>query len=512
MKKFLVVFTLLFFGFSVFACEERTSIETTTSLTTVSETDISTSTETISSTETIDFSSIEVKAYSSNNLLELSDISDSISSWDSENSAPASISVDDLISYQTYYGAGAALTYSSAYVISESPDRNEIIHYLFSEEGLHLQLIRLTIGASDFVASEMGHYTYDDTPSNVEDLTLDYFSIENDRIIIDLLQEALAINPDIVFIAAPWSAPAWMKNNKSLYGGTLRTDYFNAYANYLVKYIITMQEEGIDIHYLSIQNEPYYAAVDYPGMTWTIDTTKIFIRDFLGPKLVENELQTKLMIWDHNPEDNSGNLIDFPVRVLLNDATASFIDAIGVHCYTGDEQDMKDYLTYLSTNNPEVEVFMTECTATTTYQNRENNIEWSIRRMYTSAYNLGAVGTTYWNLALDPEGLTHLGGCDTCTGLISVPLNQESGYTLEADGYVSAHFSKDILSGAKRILTSSNNSSLLVSGFVDENKKITLVVFNDGPQKTTSIVWQNNTFLIVLPSNSLTTITGTKPS
>jgi glucosylceramidase len=462
-------------------------------------------------TSTLDLSGADVLAYSSNSANEFTDISSSVSKWNDGQETTLKINVDDLQTFQTFYGTGAALTYSGAYVINQSPSRNEIINYLFSESGLNIQLVRLTIGASDFVTSEVGHYTYDDTVGNVADPTLEQFTLQKDQIILDILQEALSINPNIVFIAAPWSAPAWMKTNKSLYGGVLKTDYYSAYADYLVRYLTEMDNLGVHIRYLSIQNEPYYAPGNYPGMTWTIDTTKVFIRDFLGPKLITSGLNTGLMIWDHNTVDNSGTLIDFPVRVLRNAETASYVTAIGVHCYSGDEFDMADYLDYLHENNPETEVFMTECTAVTAYKNIESNMEWSVRRMYLEAYNRYASGTTYWNMALDPNGQTHLGGCDTCTGLISVPLDGQTGFTLEADGYITGHFSKDIKSGAKKIYVKVNNTSVLATGFVDNEGKITLVVFNDGAERSTSIIWRNSTFTITLPKSSLITITWNKP-
>jgi glucosylceramidase len=506
-KKIILFTFFLFLLGSSFACN-LTSVTTET----VPSTD-TTFTTTLDSTvtSTLDLSSVDVLAYSSNSTNEFTDISSNVSSWNEGSSSTLKINVDDLQTFQTFYGTGAALTYSSAYVINQSPSRSDIINYLFSKSGLHIQLVRLTIGASDFVTSEVGHYTYDDTVGNVTDPTLEQFSLQKDQIILDILQEALTINPDIVFMAAPWSAPAWMKTNKSLYGGILKTDFYSAYADYLVRYLTEMNNLGIHIKYLSIQNEPYYAPGDYPGMTWTIDTTKVFIRDFLGPKLGQSGLDTGLMIWDHNAVDNSGTLIDFPVRVLRNVETASYVTAIGVHCYTGDENDMADYLNYLHENNPETEVFMTECTAVTTYKNLESNMEWSIRRMYTEAYNRYASGTTYWNMALDPNGQTHLGGCDTCTGLISVPLDGQTGFTLEADGYVTGHFSKDIQSGSKRIYVKANNTSILATGFVDSLGKITIIVFNDGAEKKTSIVWRNSTFTITLPKNSLTTITWNIP-
>ncbi|MGD9909210.1 MAG: glycoside hydrolase family 30 beta sandwich domain-containing protein [Candidatus Izemoplasmatales bacterium] len=501
MKRLIIAGLLLLTSLSLFACENNTTSDTLTSITTTT----TTTSETTTSTTSIDVSQTEVFGYTSNTAGLFSDI-EYISDWDKGALTSTFINVDDFQTFQTFYGTGAALTYSSAYVINQSPDRDEIINYLFSESGLHIQLVRLTVGASDFVPSSVGHYTYDDSPNNTADMELNYFSLEQDQIIFDIIEQALEINPDIVFLAAPWSAPAWMKTNKNLYGGALSTIYYNSYANYLIRYLQEMENMGIHIKYLSIQNEPYYAPYDYPGMTWTIDTTKIFIRDFLGPKLVENGLTTSIMIWDHNPVDNNGNLIDYPVRVLNNEETASYVGAIGVHCYTGDDADMYDFLDYLHENNPEMEVFMTECTAVTTYKNLSQNMEWSLRRMYLETYNRFASGTTYWNMVLDPVGSVHDGGCSNCTGLLSVPIDGSSGYTVEADAYVTGHFSKDIMSGATRIYTKANNTGLLVTGFKDQNGKITLVIFNDSVARTTTINWRNHSFAIALPQSSLTTV------
>lgn len=506
---------MILFSLTVFACDNSTTTTTMTTTSTTETTTTQTETTTVETvteetTTTMDVSNIEVAGYSSNGS-QLFLNNTSMTDWDNTSSTTTFINVDDLLTFQTFYGTGAALTQSSAYVISQSPDRDEIINYLFSEEGLHIQLVRLTVGASDFVTSEMGHYTYDDTVGNTPDLELENFTLEKDSQIIQILQEALEINPNIVFIAAPWSAPAWMKTNKSLYGGALYSTYYNVYANYLIRYLEEMAALGINIRYLSVQNEPYHGPWDYPGMQWSIDTTKIFVRDFLGPKLAASDLETGVMIWDHNTVDNSGILIDFPVRVLRNAETAVYVTAIGVHCYSGNEYDMYDYLDYLHENNPETEVFMTECTAITAYTNIESNMEWSLRRMYTEAYNRYASGTTYWNMALDPDGATHLGGCGTCTGLVSIPIDGSTGYTLEADGYVTGHFSKDIKSGAVRIDTDSNSTSLLVSGFIDDTGKITLVIFNDSNSRMTTIQWRNHSFNVTLPKNSLTTIYWTNP-
>ncbi|MFA5007275.1 MAG: glycoside hydrolase family 30 beta sandwich domain-containing protein [Candidatus Izemoplasmatales bacterium] len=462
-------------------------------------------TTTVPPSTTLDFSAIPVTAVATNKANRFQDLA-GIAAWTDATSG--TLSVDDLVGYEPYRGTGAALTYAAAWVIDQSPQRDEIIEYLFGEDGLHVQLVRLCIGASDFTTAAAGHYTYDDTVGNVADPDLSEFSIEKDRIIVEILQDALEINPDIVFMAAPWSAPAWMKTNKSLYGGSLAVAHYGAYAQYLIRYLEAYADAGIDIDYLSVQNEPYYAPGDYPGMTWSVETTKTFIRDHLGPALEMAGRDVRIMIWDHNPVDNAGNLIDFPVRVLQSAETAAYVGAIGVHCYTGDDRDMADFLDNLRENAPDVEVFMTECTASTSYTDLEQNMEWSIRRMYVGAYARHAVGTTYWNLALDPLGATHLGGCGNCTGLVSV---MPASYRTEADGYVTAHFARYVRVGATRISVRSFNSNVLAVGYLDDAGTISLVVWNDAAARGVTILWRGRRTTVPMPANALVTVRWTIP-
>ena len=61
-----------------------------------------------------------------------------------------------------------------------------------------------------------------------------------------------AIRGDLTFSPAaasspPWSPPTWMKTNGDTRGGSLKPEYFDAYALYFVKYIQAMKAEGIPI-------------------------------------------------------------------------------------------------------------------------------------------------------------------------------------------------------------------------------------------------------------------------
>ena len=129
--------------------------------------------------------------------------------------------------------------------------------------GIGLSFSAIPMGGSDLARF---HYSYDDLPAGQTDPTLAGFSIAHDLAdIVPLMQQARALNPQLVVMATPWSPPGWMKTSGSLIGGSLLASAYAPFANYFVKYIQAYQAAGIPIDYVSLQNEPLYVPGDYPG-------------------------------------------------------------------------------------------------------------------------------------------------------------------------------------------------------------------------------------------------------
>lgn len=146
-------------------------------------------------------------------------------------------------------------------------------------------------------------YTYDDLDNNDTDFNMEHFSIDKDKdFVIPILKEALEINPDLKIMGSPWSAPAWMKKSHKLFGGVFNDEpeYMQALALYLVKFIQAYEAEGIPIDSFTVQNEPTIERFDYPTMIMNVSTMIVFIKDYLGPLLRQNNITTKLLIWDFN--------------------------------------------------------------------------------------------------------------------------------------------------------------------------------------------------------------------
>jgi len=179
--------------------------------------------------------------------------------WKDGTTTLPTIAVDTTQQFQTMDGFGYSLTGGSAYLLHEKltpATRTELLKELFSTEGtgIGVSYLRISIGASDL---DDHVFSYNDLPSGQTDVNLEKFTMAEDKkYLIPVLKEILAINPDIKIMGSPWSAPPWMKTNNSTKGGSLKPEYYEAYAKYFVKYIEGMKTEGITIDAITIQNEP----------------------------------------------------------------------------------------------------------------------------------------------------------------------------------------------------------------------------------------------------------------
>ena len=95
------------------------------------------------------------------------------------------------------------------------------------------------------------------------DKELATFNVEHDRKYrIPFIRQALATaDKNFTLFASPWSPPAWMKdNNDMLHGGSLKPEFYSAWANYYANFIEAYAKEGIPIWGVTVQNEPMAVA------------------------------------------------------------------------------------------------------------------------------------------------------------------------------------------------------------------------------------------------------------
>ena len=242
----------------------------------------------------------------------------------------STITVSDQITYQEMDGFGFALTGGSALHLNTmaASQRAILLNELFGANGLRISYLRVSVGASDL---DVEPFSYNDLPSGqTQDLNLDHFSIAKDQEnLIPILKEILAINSNIKIMAAPWSAPSWMKTGNSTIGGSLKPEYYSVYSEYLVQYIQAYEGEGIPIDALSVQNEPQHDS-NNPSMRMESNEMATFVKDHLGPEFTSANITTKIIVWDHNADN-----VNYPISIFDDQDANEYIEGSAFHLYSG---------------------------------------------------------------------------------------------------------------------------------------------------------------------------------
>ena len=435
------------------------------------------------------------------------------------------ITVDPSRSYQTMDGFGASITDSSAHVLYslQGKVRDAAMSDLFSPtHGDGLSVLRQPMGASDFVAG--GFYTYNDLAPGQTDYGMRHFSIGHDQPqILPLLRQALRLNPAIKVIATPWSPPAWMKTNQSLIGGRLIDDprVYGAYARYFVDYVQAYQHAGVPIYAVTVQNEPQNRNPSgYPGMDLPVAQEAKLI-NALGPALQAAGLDTKILGYDHNWSEHPGDIASTPpgetpeteyAADLLTSSAGRWLAGTAFHCYSGDQTRQ----TALHEAFPDKGVWFTECSGShgptdPPAQVFSDTLKWHARNLVLGVTRNWGKTVVNWNLALDPSGGPHNGGCDTCTGVITVGPGQT--VTRNAEYYTLGHLARFVKPGAVRIASTSFgttgwNGQIMDAAFRNPDGSTVLVVHNENDAPRTFAVAQGeSSFDYTLPGGALATFT-----
>ncbi len=432
------------------------------------------------------------------------------------------VTIDPTRTFQTMTGFGGSITDSSATVLyGLSPSaRDAAMRDLFDPvNGDGLSFLRQPIGASDFVASAA--YTYDDLAPGQTDYLQRHFSIGHDEAqILPLLRRAEQLNPHLSIMATPWSPPAWMKTGGSLSGGRLIDDpkIYASYALYLLRFVEAYRAQGVTIDLITVQNEPQNRTpAGYPGTDMPASQEEQVIAD-LGPMLRLAGLKTKILAYDHNwsehpndvaatPPDETSDINDYPQEVLSSPA-AAWISGTAYHCYFGDPSAM----TALHDQFPAKDIYFTECSGSQSSDPANtfsDTLKWHARNLIIGATRNWAKSVVNWNVALDPSGGPHVGGCATCTPILTI--GSDGTVTRNAEYYALGHLSRFVRPGAVRIASTSFgttgwNGQIMDVAFRNPDGSTVLVAHNenDNPQSF-SVSENGQSFDYTLPGGALAT-------
>ncbi|SUX43882.1 glycoside hydrolase family 30 protein [Chryseobacterium indoltheticum] len=404
------------------------------------------------------------------------------------------IEIDDAQKFQYIDGFGYTLTGGSVEVINRlSPSkRKALLKELFGNDknSISISYLRLSIGASDLDGEV---FSYNDVPEGQTDPSLSKFSLARDKDLISMLKEILAINPKIKIIAAPWSPPVWMKDNGKSIGGSLKTEYYDVYAKYFVKYIQGMQKEGITIDAVTPQNEPLHPG-NNPSLLMVSDQQRDFIKQSLGPIFKSNNIKTKIVVYDHNC-----NKPEYAINILNDSEANQYIDGSAFHLYEGD-------ISALSTvhdAHPDKNLYFTEqwTGAKGTFN---EDLNWHTRNVVIGSMRNWSKIALEWNLANDTQYKPHTpGGCTECKGAITV--SDSENFTRNVAYYIIAHASKFVPANSQRIASTQTENLATVAFKTPEGKTVLIVQNNNKSDESFNIKYNQKIAPVTITGSSVAT-------
>lgn len=371
---------------------------------------------------------------------------------------------------QTMVGFGGAFTQASAHnfcKLSEQ-ERANVIEAYFGTEGLCYNLGRVPMHSSDF---GLGNYTYVEEG----DETLESFSIAHDEeeilpMINAAIKETAKNGKQMKFLTAPWSPPAYMKTNGDMnHGGHVKKEYLERWAKYYVKFIQAYRAAGVNIRYLTVQNEPE-AVQTWDSCEYSAREEAEFIRYYLSKELhVAGIEDIKVLVWDHNKEGAYRRAKEALATIEKTD----LIGGVAVHWYTGDHFDA---IRAVRKAFPDKSIFFTEgCVEFSRFSPSDEIL---MAQMYghdmIGNFAAGVEAFFDWNLLLDEEG-----GPNHVNNFCAAPMMLEEGKaTKRLPYYYIGHFSKFVKPGAKVMMSSTYCKDLEAVAFINPDGEEVVVLMN----------------------------------
>ena len=418
------------------------------------------------------------------------------------------IRIDEAVRDQEIVGFGASFLESGLICLNRlDPSRQEqVLQSLFDpDRGAGFSAMKTVIGATDFMAAGP-FYTYDDHPG---DVAMKLFSIQRD----------LGPNGEITFIRrarrygqfvlqAPMDYPPdWM-----LFDVKTRQDvdprYFDALAQYYLRYVREYQKQGVSLDFVSLFNEPSVYTKIAP------EKIRDLLKDHVGPLFNREGVQTRIQPCETNDRRRAEQY--WPV--ILDDPQArKYAGAIAYHAYGYKDFDK---IAALHRRYPDLKLWMTEvCHAYETglvprstvlpRRDYEDGDFWG--NQIVNDLESGASAWIYWNMILDERGgpwlvseVHHDPDPNEQHPVVIVERNKEVTYT--GLYYYLAHFSKFVRPGAVRVGARSAAEGVRCVAFQGKDGGIVAELLNSRKSPAPiELEWHGRLVGVELPALSIST-------
>ncbi|XP_075983909.1 lysosomal acid glucosylceramidase-like [Anticarsia gemmatalis] len=417
--------------------------------------------------------------------------------------------------YQTIEGFGGSATDAAGinWKNLSEPLQELLINSYFSNEGLEYNTIRVPIGGTDFSTHP---YAYNDQPEN--DVKLSNFTLayEDYQYKIPMIKAGMKVaTAPVHVIATTWSPPPWMKTNP-VYSGynRLKTQYYQTYADYHVKFIEKYTGEGIPIWAITTTNEPTNGLTGLcfgiNCLGWTSKTMGKWIVNNLGPTIRNSTFKNVKIL----AGDDQRLTIPYWINLMVREHpdVLKYIDGIAVHYYT-DFIAPAALLSQLTKFYPDKFIISTEaCQGSMWFEKHHVDLgSWPRAKGYImdiiTDINHGVVGWIDWNMCLNFEG-----GPTWAKNYVDSPIivyPNKGVFIKQPMFYAMGHFSKFVPRGSRRIKVAgacSWGNSISRVAFTTPRNTVVVVLYNDGGTRKVNIKLGDKQAEVEMEPQSVTTI------
>jgi glucosylceramidase len=406
--------------------------------------------------------------------------------------------------YQTIQGFGGCfseMAWDAIQSLTTDAAKDSVIRALFDTSGCNYTICRMPIGSNDFADS---YYSLDDVSG---DTSMSKFSLQRDSTkLIPFIRAAQAYKPNLRFWASPWTPPSWMKNNNNYYNtgtasqNSMKSDAttLTAYALYLSKAVQEFKKAGINIEYLTCQNEPDQIDHNYPTCGWSYSLELDFYKKYMIPRFQQDNLTTKIILGVYCCTSYADGITSF-----MNDATVKAWVGVTSHSWQSD-----GYTTFgpqATSAYPTIPFFETEAdwgqSAAHDWAEGVNQFNSMVNFLTTGKASV----FTQWGMVLDTNYSTHWGFKQS--GPININTKTHV-ITYEPHYWAIKHIEHFIQVGATIVnITSHGENPGKEVAAVNPNGDIIVCVSNTNNsafQATLKV--DNKMYKATLPANSFNTI------
>ncbi|XP_021936125.1 glucosylceramidase-like isoform X2 [Zootermopsis nevadensis] len=433
---------------------------------------------------------------------------------DSPHSTGIRFTVNLTATYQRILGFGGAFTDAAGINIDSLAlqVKQNLMRSYFSVDGIEFNFGRVPVAGSDFSTHT---YTYDDVPGDANfthyNLTLEDFFYK-----IPLIKEAQQLSDRrLHLVAGAWTAPPWMKTNDDYSGfGFLKDEYYQTWADYLVKFLDEYKKQGIEFWGISTGNEPINGILPvnrFNSMGWTPHSQRHWIKHHFGPALKKYHCSVKLLALD-----DQRFMLPWWINILMSDKqVAEYIDGIAVHWYW-DTLFPPSLLDRTHNNFPDKFILATEASV--------GDKPWEFEKVKLGSWSRGesymediledlnhwVTGWIDWNLALNPQG-----GPNWARNFVDAAIivnTSANEFYKQPMFYALGHFAKFLPEGSVRIgLQPQEEKGVLAVAFQTPDNAVIIILYSrsDYDRRVTVTVSDTRHINLDIPKRSFhTVITG----